>query len=162
MVNFLHVKNLYLLRFLLLCILMTLLTACGTKTSQYKGDASGSDVAKTAQSQVGKKYKFGGESPSKGFDCSGLIWWAYKKHGITVPRVTTDQARTGKSVSSKRARAGDIVVFRMSKNSRSYHTGIYAGNNKFIHSPSSGSRVRVESLSSYWKPKLVTVRRIIN
>ncbi len=161
MKNLFKKKFLYRIRLPVVLLILLMLTACGTKTSKYRGDVKGLDVAKTAQSQVGKKYRYGGESPSKGFDCSGLIWWSYKKHGITVPRVTSGQAKTGKKVLSKHAKAGDIVVFRMGKNSNSIHTGIYAGGNKFIHSPSSGSRVRVESISSYWKPKLIAVRRVI-
>ncbi len=152
-------------RFCLALLLMgtLLLSACGT--SRYKGSKGSSTkgyaVAQTAKSQIGKKYRYGGESPKKGFDCSGLIWWAYNKHGLEVPRVTSDQAKAGSSISKSRAKPGDIVVFRMSKRSTALHTGIYVGDNSFVHSPSSGSRVRVESLNSYWEPKLRTVRRIV-
>ncbi len=155
-----------LLRFLvanlLLCSL--LLSACGTK-SKYSGKNlnTGQKVAKTAHTQIGKKYVFGGESPQRGFDCSGLIWWAYGKHGISVPRVTTDQAKTGQSVPSTRAKPGDIVVFRTSSSGTGLHTGIYLGADKFIHSPRTGAHIRIESIkSSYWKPKLTAVRRVVN
>ncbi len=146
---------------LVFCIL--LLTACGT--SRYKGGKSsgtGYEVVKTAKSQIGKKYRYGGESPQKGFDCSGLIWWAYKKHGLKVPRVTTGQAKVGTSVKKSKAKPGDIVVFKMSRRSRALHTGIYVGNNNFIHSPSTGSKVRIESLNTYWEPKLRAVRRVVH
>lgn len=118
-------------------------------------------VVKTAYSQVGKKYRLGGDSPKKGFDCSGLVWWAYKQHGVNIPRITTDQARTGRAVSKKAAKPGDIVVFKSSQGPRGLHTGIYAGKDSFIHSPSRGKTVCLEKLSSsHWKKKLYTIRRI--
>ncbi len=148
----------------LLCLLFTLLfSGCGTKAYHSgKKYTTGQKVAKTAHTQIGKKYTFGGESPQSGFDCSGLIWWAYKKHGISVPRVTQDQAKTGHSVKSSRAKPGDIVVFKSASTSSGLHTGIYLGSNKFIHSPRTGANIRIESLdNSYWQPKLKTVRRIV-
>ncbi len=161
-------KNIYIndtLRFfvaiLLSCTLF--LSACGTKHPRSGKHTTGQKVAKTAHTQIGKKYVFGGESPHKGFDCSGLIWWAYKKHGIAVPRVTTDQAKAGQSVKSSKAKPGDIVVFKTSSGGRGLHTGIYLGDNKFIHSPRTGANVRIESINnSYWKPKLRTVRRVVD
>ncbi len=149
------------LLFAILLLLCLLLNGCGSKTSS--NHSLGQKVAKTAHSQMGKDYVFGGSSPKNGFDCSGLIWWAYKEHGVTVPRVTKDQAQAGKSVSSTKARPGDIVVFKPSRNSSALHTGLYLGANKFIHSPRSGAEIRIESIdNSYWKPKLKTVRRVIN
>ena len=68
-------------------------------------------IVATAYKQMGKNYRLGGASPQKGFDCSGLIWWAYKQNGVSIPRVTSDQARTGVKIPSGKARAGDIVVF---------------------------------------------------
>lgn len=119
-------------------------------------------VVKTAYSQVGKRYSLGGASPKNGFDCSGLVWWSYRQHGVKVPRITSDQAKTGKSVSKKGAKPGDIVVFRTSNSPRGLHTGLYAGKDAFIHSPSKGRKVCVESLSlPYWKSKLVAIRRVV-
>lgn len=118
-------------------------------------------VVKTAYTQVGKKYRSGGASPAKGFDCSGLIYWAYRQNGLSMPRITVDQARTGRAVSRSQARPGDIVVFRTGNSPRGLHTGIYTGGNKFIHSPRRGERVREESIMvDYWRKKLVTVRRV--
>ncbi|MBD5626607.1 MAG: C40 family peptidase [Desulfovibrio sp.] len=120
-------------------------------------------VVKTAYSQMGKQYRSGGASPQKGFDCSGLIWWAYRQHGVSVPRITTDQAKTGHAVPKARPRAGDIVVFRTGNSPRGLHTGIYAGGGSFIHSPRKGERVRMESLDvPYWKSKLIAVRRVVH
>ena len=150
----------------LIIVLSFLLTACGSKgfKSKYSrySKTKGYAVAKTAQSQIGRYYRYGGSSPKTGFDCSGLIMWAYKKHGITVPRVTSGQAKTGYKVSYKKARPGDIVVFRSSGTSSGYHTAMHVGNNKFVHSPRTGAKVRIESLNStYWKPRLHSIRRVI-
>ncbi|MCD7984790.1 MAG: C40 family peptidase [Desulfovibrio sp.] len=116
----------------------------------------------TAYSQMGKKYRLGGASPQKGFDCSGLIWWAYRQNGLNVPRITVDQARAGQSVPKNLARPGDIVVFRTGQSPRGLHTGIYAGGDSFIHSPRRGERVRMESMNiPYWRSKLISVRRVV-
>ena len=120
-----------------------------------------SDVIKTAKSYIGTPYVFGGTTP-KGFDCSGLIWWTYKQHGLRIPRVTADQAKAGHKVAAAHARPGDIVVFRTDSSPRGLHTGIYAGGDSFIHSPSAGKKVSMASMKSpYWRDRLVSVRRIL-
>ncbi len=146
----------------LLLLLCFSLAACGAKTSSKKSSTKGYAISKTAQSQIGKYYKFGGASPKTGFDCSGLIMWSYNKHGIKVPRTTKDQARVGKKISSKKVQPGDIVVFKSKYTSSGYHTGIYIGNNKFVHSPKTGAKIRIESFNSYWKPKISSFRRVTN
>lgn len=118
-------------------------------------------IVRTAYAQMGKKYRPGGASPQKGFDCSGLVWWAYKQHGIKIPRITKDQAKTGKAVSRKMAKAGDIVVFRTGRGPQGLHTGLYAGDGCFIHSPRPGKKVCIDKLSlPHWKNTLISIRRI--
>lgn len=144
--------------------LVLALSACGSKSPRgnSSGSGKGSQIVKTAYSQMGQKYRNGGDSPSKGFDCSGLIWWTYQKHGIKVPRITVDQASAGRSVNRSQAKPGDIVVFRIGSSPRGLHTGIYSGNNTFIHSPRKGERVRMESMEiPYWDKKLIGVRRLV-
>ena len=119
-------------------------------------------IVATAYKQMGKNYRLGGASPQKGFDCSGLIWWAYKENGVSVPRITSDQARAGVKIPSRMARAGDIVVFRTGNSPRGLHTGIYTGDNAFIHSPKRGEKVRVESLDEpHWRKRLIALRRVL-
>lgn len=152
---------------LCLALLLLFCGACGTMRKQPPPDFSGASpqarkVLQTAYSQMGRKYRLGGASPQKGFDCSGLIWWSYKRHGIKVPRITSDQAKAGRAVSKKSPRPGDIVVFRTGSSPRGLHTGLYSGNGTFIHSPRKGERVRIESIEvPYWKKKLISVRRIV-
>lgn len=156
-----------LLRLLLILSLIALLSATGcalypssTAPVQGGGKATGQGISNTARNHIGVKYKSGGVKPSTGFDCSGLVCWTYAQHGISVPRTTKDQMKMGSAVSKDRLKPGDVVVFRISSRS-GLHTGIYSGNGKFIHSPSSGKTVREDSINSdYWKPRYLTARRL--
>lgn len=156
-----------LLPLLLLCAVMILASGCGKQTyrpNRYPAQisaatGSGAAIAATAKSQLGRPYVFGGASPSKGFDCSGLVYWACASNGISVPRVSRDQANAGQRISRNSLRPGDIVVFRIPRSG--YHTGIYIGQDNFVHSPKPRARVRIESLSvNYWKRYYVTARRV--
>jgi cell wall-associated NlpC family hydrolase len=121
----------------------------------------GNKVARTALTQLGVPYRLGGASPQKGFDCSGLIYWAFQQNGVQVPRVTTQQAGAGRPVPRAQLLPGDIVVFRVPASPRGLHTGIYTGQGNFIHSPNSRGKVRVESLdAAYWRKSFLTARRI--
>ena len=118
----------------------------------------GVGVMKSARAQIGTKYKRAGQSPATGFDCSGLVWWCYDQHGISVPRITTAQLKTGEAIKKSQIRPGDILLFRI--NSKEWHSGIYSGGNKFIHSPKPGAKVREESLQiAYWAKRYYTARR---
>lgn len=142
------------------------LQGCGFLSFSQNSDdlsvtAKKETVIKTACSQIGKKYRAGEASPHKGFDCSGLVWWSYRQHGISVPRITVDQAKAGRAVSRKQARPGDILVFKTSNSPHGLHTGLYYGKGKFVHSPSSGKTVTLQKLAgSWWDNKLVAIRRI--
>lgn len=151
---------------LLLCVALFMTAGCGKQT--YRPDyhqanrvtsGSGAAIAATAKSQLGRPYVSGGSSPSRGFDCSGLVYWACAANGISVPRISRDQASVGQRISRGSLRPGDIVVFRIPRSG--YHTGIYIGQNNFIHSPKPRARVRIESLSvNYWDRYYVTARRV--
>lgn len=149
---------------LLLLPFFFLSSACGFIpfwSGTAEKNIKGANVMETAQSQLGKRYRPGGASPQRGFDCSGLVWWSYRQHGINVPRITTDQAKTGKAVSKKSPRPGDIVIFRTGNSPRGLHSGIYCGKDTFVHSPGKGKKVCLDKLSAeYWKNRLVAVRRV--
>lgn len=150
--------------------LAVLLSGCGRKhisAPPLEGGAAydaslGARVAQSARSQVGAHYRMGGTTP-RGFDCSGLIWWAYRQHGINVPRVTDAQARAGRAVGrGAPLRPGDILVFNTRRGRTGLHTGLYTGGGRFVHSPTSGKRVREDKLEQeYWKKRLVRVRRVV-
>ena len=150
---------------LLICLLLALMSGCAKQSLRYPAQrgqtvSMGTAIAQTALKQVGRPYVYGGASPSRGFDCSGLVFWSYGTHGITVPRISRDQARAGTKVGRNDLRPGDIVVFRIPRSG--YHTGIYVGQSNFVHSPKPRSKVRVESLNiNYWSRYYVSGRRIV-
>lgn len=109
-------------------------------------------VIKTAKSYLGLAYAYGGSSPSTGFDCSGLTQYAFSKAGISIPRVSYEQAAAGVSVPYSQLRAGDLVAF----NSPVSHVGIYLGDGTFIHSPKTGDVIKITKLSAM---NLTAIRR---
>ena len=112
-----------------------------------------------AVDMVGTPYRYGGTSP-RGFDCSGLVYYAYGKAGIHAPRTTTAQYRQTKRVPESRLQPGDLVFFTISRDKLS-HVGIYAGNGRFIHAPSSGKSVVYASLHNpYWGVRLTGSGRL--
>lgn len=113
------------------------------------------DLAMTA---VGTPYVWGGESPG-GFDCSGLVWWAYHELGITLPRVAEDQADVGFPVQRSQLLPGDAVFFADSSG-YVHHMGLYLGNGQFVHAPQTGDSVRVQSMTSgYYLRQYAGARR---
>jgi cell wall-associated NlpC family hydrolase len=143
----------------LLGLALVLLTACGKNPPPPADHARGSAIAATARTQVGKPYRHGGTTPARGFDCSGLVYWACAQNGIAVPRESKAQAGAGREVQPQHLLPGDIVVFKIWWSG--YHTGIYLGQGRFVHSPRPRTRVRIESLSSpYWKKAFVSGRRV--
>ena len=110
---------------------------------------------------LGVDYRYGGNSPVTGFDCSGLVAHVYREAwGIRLPHNTKAQSEAGVPVSLAELRAGDLVFYDTQKRPYS-HVGIYMGDGKFVHAPKSGARVRVESLrSEYWSSRFNGARRI--
>jgi cell wall-associated NlpC family hydrolase len=112
-----------------------------------------------ATTLLGTPYRYGGSSPRRGFDCSGLVYYAFRETGIRIPRTTGSQLRHAKPVPLPEILPGDLLFFRQ-RSSRVSHVGIYAGDGWFIHAPSRGKRVSWESLrNSYWKSRLVAAGR---
>lgn len=106
--------------------------------------AAANKALETAFAQMGKPYQWGGNGPGS-FDCSGLTSLAWKSAGVSLPRVSRDQYAAFPKVSRADLQPGDLVFF----GSPIYHVGIYTGNNKMIHAPSSGDVVKVSELWSY-------------
>jgi len=152
-------------------VILGLLTACASspETSGYTGAKAyesapradreaALEAAELAKTMVGKPYRYGGHSPS-GFDCSGLVYYSYTHAGIAVPRTTRSQLRAGMPVASKSLRVGDLVFFDQEGRKFS-HVGIYIGSGRFVHAPSSGKHVRIDSLDQhYWREHFVAARR---
>ena len=122
-----------------------------TKQGQHKG----LDIA---SGMLGVPYHYGGASP-RGFDCSGLVYYAYRKAGISVPRTTSAQFHSAHPVNRSRLQPGDLLFFRLTSRPVS-HVGIYAGEGRFIHAPSRGKQVSYASLNNpYWQKHIVAAGR---
>jgi cell wall-associated NlpC family hydrolase len=112
-------------------------------------------IVALSRAQLGVRYKRGAESPSTGFDCSGLVQYVMAHFGADLPRTSREQALVGKKIERDIAslKPGDLLTFGRGK--RISHVGIYIGDGRYVHAPTPGARVKVESLantrSSWWK-----------
>lgn len=120
-------------------------------------------VIATAQSLLGTPYVWGGASPADGgFDCSGFTQYVYGKAGVTLNRISADQATQGVSVPRTDLQPGDLVFFSLNNDGRISHVGIYIGDGKMIHSPKTGDVVKTTDITtSFWQGAFVTARRVI-
>jgi cell wall-associated NlpC family hydrolase len=115
-----------------------------------------------AKKQLRIRYRWGGASPKKGFDCSGLIQYSFKKANISLPRTAASQYKKTKRIPLAQMQSGDLIFFhtRRRKQVRVNHVGIYLGKDQFIHAPRRGKTVTIAKLNKYWKRKVVGVGRI--
>ncbi len=113
-----------------------------------------------ALSLVDTPYRYGGNTPESGFDCSGLIVYVYRHAArLRLPRTVAELARTGVPVPLAAARSGDLVLF--DTQGRFSHAGIYVDGGRFVHAPSTGGTVRLDGVQArYWAPRFSGVRRI--
>ncbi len=124
------------------------------------------DIVQTALESLGTPYTWGGTADN-GFDCSGLVQYAYGQHGIRLPRMSRDQAHAGAEVATvvDALRPGDILLFSARPGSGVTHVGLYVGEGKFIHSSTRGvklSRLDVrDPEGAYWLDRWVGARRVI-
>ena len=91
------------------------------------------EIVRTASQYVGVPYRWGGESPRTGFDCSGLTMVVYRLNGLDLPRSSTQQWKVGRRIDRSRLQKGDLVFFATSGGGSVSHVGIYTGRNKFLH-----------------------------
>jgi len=112
-----------------------------------------------AREMLGKPYRYAGDTPA-GFDCSGLVRYSYGRAGVSLPRDTQALRRYGVPVSTRTLRVGDLLFFDQ-EGKKASHVGMFLGDGRFIHAPSSGGRVRTDSLEAeFWKKHFVEARRI--
>lgn len=153
--------------------LLLVLGGCSTTPSLHRGDASrqtlavpsrispgqADDITIYAVGLVGTPYRYGGNTPESGFDCSGLIGHVYQtRAGVAPPRTVSRLQNWGQPVSSENIRSGDLVIFAQSDVAT--HAGIYVGGGRFVHAPSTGGEVRLAQLNSkYWSAQQVSFRR---
>ena len=146
-------------------LLLASLAACGSSpktnpqqgsyTHKHTGGKKSENVVRVAMSMIGTPYKYGGISPKSGFDCSGLVYFSHRQNGITLPRTSYAQYKASSPVARKALKRGDLLFFNISGRKVS-HVGIYLGNNRFVHSPSSGKKVSIAELNSaYWSKRFI-------
>jgi cell wall-associated NlpC family hydrolase len=143
-------------------VLSLLLSACSSTPVARSGSyGSPVDVISNAKRAIGTPYRSGGTGES-GYDCSGFVLAIYKlSRGVSLPRTAEQQAAATQKISHPDLKAGDLVFFNTLRRSHS-HVGIYVGDNQFIHSPSSGSSVRMEDMrQAYWSKRFDGARRVL-
>ena len=114
-----------------------------------------------AVSLMGIPYKWGGNTPETGMDCSGLIRYVYQKSlGITLPRTAAEMAKVGKRISISDIKPGDLLFFN-TLGFNSSHIGLYLGNNQFLQSQKTGTDIHITELSGYWKAHFNGAKRIV-
>jgi cell wall-associated NlpC family hydrolase len=110
---------------------------------------------------LGIRYKRGGSSPDSGFDCSGFVRYVFSESlGLSLPHNAAAISQSGERVEKKELQPGDLVFFNTMRRAFS-HVGIYLGDNRFVHAPRSGARVRIEDMDDrYWSRRYNGARRI--
>jgi cell wall-associated NlpC family hydrolase len=139
---------------------MVLLAACGHEPVRPRPEAAarsdagiaksgrrqpGEQAANVAVRQIGVPYRYGGSS-ARGFDCSGLVQFAWSGAGTRIPRTTAEQFRQLTPVDAENIQVGDVLFFRI--DGRVSHVGLYLGDKRFVHAPATGREVTVTSLDS--------------
>ncbi|PWB32847.1 hydrolase Nlp/P60 [Pseudomonas sp. SDI] len=123
------------------------------------------DVLFRAIGLVGTPYRWGGNTPDSGFDCSGLIGYVYRDAaGIALPRSTREMiVMRAPDIGREALQSGDLVFFATNGGGQVSHAGIYVGEGRFVHAPSSGGTVRLDYLSnSYWQKAYLNAKRVLN
>ncbi|MES2879521.1 MAG: C40 family peptidase [Pseudomonadota bacterium] len=153
-------------------VFLLMLNGCSTSPSVHRDSSNGyldapsrlsenqsSDITIYAVGLVGTPYRYGGNTPASGFDCSGLIGHVYQtRAGLAAPRTVSQLQFWGEPISQGNMRSGDLVLF--SQNNVATHAGIYVGDGRFVHAPSTGGEVRLDRLNSkYWSSRQVAFRR---
>ena len=140
--------------------MMLALSACGSSppAPDVAERSPGAQAAAVALDQVGVRYRYGGNGP-QGFDCSGLVQYAYAQAGVAVPRTTGQLWAAAVDVDRGDLRVGDLLFFRIE--GKMSHVGMYLGQRRFVHAPQSGRTVSVASLDApFYRRALLRAGRI--
>ena len=136
-----------------------------TQFEEMRSNVAGrtSDLVVSAMGFLGVPYRRGGNSAETGFDCSGFVRAMYEQTvGLILPRNAAQQAKATEVIDKQDLQPGDLVFFNTMRRTFS-HVGIYLGDGKFVHAPSSGGKVRVEAISTgYWSKRFNGARRLID
>jgi len=158
----------------LVCAAALLLAACAGTPSRHASlsrapgkpmidpSAGLEEISIQAMSLVGTPYRYGGNTPDSGFDCSGLVRYVVgRAANVNLPRTTEAMGTRGSALDRSEVASGDLVFFNTTGRANS-HVGIYVGQNRFVHAPSSGGTVRLEDMGkSYWASRYNGARRVV-
>ncbi|MEX3772136.1 C40 family peptidase [Pseudomonas sp. MYb118] len=160
-----------------LILFAALLSACASRTppapvvrapivfgSPQAASPEAEDVLFRALGLVGTPYRWGGNTPDSGFDCSGLIGYVYRDAaGISLPRTTREMiTMQAADVGKEGLQSGDLVFFATNGGSQVSHAGIYVGEGRFVHAPATGGTVKLDSLSkAYWQKAYLSAKRVL-
>lgn len=133
--------------------------AVSHQASQVANKAA--DLVLNALNLIGVNYRYGGNTPSSGLDCSGFVRYVYKNtFDLILPRRSVEISKVGEKVNKADLKPGDLVFFNTMHTAFS-HVGIYIGNNKFVHAPATGKKIRIDSMkAAYWIKRYNGARRI--
>ena len=155
----------------LVCLAFALLLAACSSQAPLPPAASlpesspyADEVLLRAIGLVGTPYRWGGNTPDSGFDCSGLIGYVYRDAaGLQLPRTTREMSVLRvPQVPRQQLRSGDLLFFATNGGRQVSHAGIYVGEGRFVHAPSTGGTVRLDSLSNgYWQQRYLDARRVL-
>lgn len=121
-------------------------------------DEQAQDATVMALGLVGTAYRYGGNTPEGGFDCSGLIMYVYRAAGLATPRTVREMSGWGQQVHPSFVRTGDLAIF--GQRGDASHAGILVGQGRFVHAPSTGGTVSLARLAEgYWSSRLIGYRR---
>jgi cell wall-associated NlpC family hydrolase len=148
-------------RYIALIVVLLAMAACGSQPpveNSARVDSPGARAAAAALDQVGTPYRYGGSTP-RGFDCSGLVQYAYEVAGVNVPRTTGQLWSAVRAVDGTDMRPGDLLFFSIE--GKMSHVGMYVGGRRFVHAPQSGRTVSVASLDSpFYRRALLRAGRV--
>ncbi len=155
------------LKFLVAAVMALLLAACSSTPGQRVSSSvdgpvaseKGMDVVIFALGLIDTDYRFGGKNPEAGFDCSGMVAYIYRHAaGVQVGGSAADIARSGRPVDRDELRPGDLVFFN-TRNAPFSHVGVYIGDDRFVHAPSTRGHVRIDKLAArYYAQRFQTAR----
>ncbi|MFL9905604.1 C40 family peptidase [Paraburkholderia sp. RL17-337-BIB-A] len=133
-----------------------------TDARRMPGAIARADIVDQAMTMIGVPYRWGGNDPDSGLDCSGFVRYVYRKAtGKLLPRQSAQISKTGSAIAKPDLHPGDLVFFNTPRGTAT-HVGIYVGKQKFVHAPATGSSIRVESLSAnYWASRYYGARRFM-
>ncbi len=151
----------------LMCVAAACFAGVGAASAQDAGAGGqgalpGAQIAVEALMLLGVPYRYGGQDPARGLDCSGLVRHvAQSVLGLDLPRTAEAMARVGEAVKRDALQVGDLVFFN-TRGRRYSHVGIYVGDGQFVHAPTQRGKVRVEAVgASYWERRFNGARRLL-